>query len=707
MRKLVPGVDVVARDLRQRVRAALAGRRDEVRVGRYTLGERLGVGGMGVVFRGRDPVLERDVAVKLIPLAASRSPDAMLREAKAMAKVVHPNVVEVFDLGVTDTELFIVMQLVEGQSLRQWLDTSPSYHERLRVLRDAGRGLEAAHRMGVVHHDFKPDNVLISADGEVFVIDFGLAALSEEDTLETAGAAEVYQRDVGGTLGYAAPERCAGNKGDALCDQYSWCVSAGEVLYGAVRSADQTFSALSPVPQVGRVPLRIRRALERGLRTQPTARFERLTPLLRALDTGWRPSARLALLGVFGVLVGSVALLSGGQEPPRRPSVVRTGIPRIDLHARLQLGGAWDQAGDVENALAVLEALYPVAASEHEARIATKAATTLVWLHWWEKHDAPAARRWVKQGEAALDAGGDDLDAGALYYNAGATEVSAGELDAGRSHLETALAYDEGERGPGDRSAVATMLSLANLDLLQGDYEVAEARLDAAQGYIPESARDLLENVESLRASLLLKQARYGEALRAFAAVVDYSRDSGGIPLAYALANQSRALGIVGRVEDARAASAEGLAIIDDTLGPMSVRAVHPLSVLAEQNHRLGNFDEARVQASRAVVILESEYGADHAELAGPLHLLGQVALEQSRPRQAAKALQRSVALRKQHGARPAATAATLMELARALHSISSERALAAAEEAVEVLERGGLDSAKARGVVADISREP
>ena len=171
--------DPDAKRARAGVAAALfGGPAPRVRVGRYELIGRLGAGGMGVVHRAHDPELDRPVAVKLLRAEASSDDKArarMLREARALAKLSHANVVQIYEIGEHEQRTFLVMEYVDGSTLAHWLEQQRPWPEVLARFVAAGRGLAAAHRAGVVHRDFKPENVLLGRDGSVRVADFGLA----------------------------------------------------------------------------------------------------------------------------------------------------------------------------------------------------------------------------------------------------------------------------------------------------------------------------------------------------------------------------------------------------------------------------------------------------------------------------------------------------------------------------------------------------
>ena len=214
-------------------------------VGRYVVLDLVGEGAMGQVYAAYDPVLDRKVAIKLLhPLVeGAEAQERLLREAKSLARVAHPNLVGVHDAGAFRDSVFIAMEFVEGQTLRAWLQPrTRNQREVLDAFLQAGRGLAAAHAAGLVHRDFKPENVLVGRDGRVRVSDFGLArdvaepsrpaelapdaALLETPKLQTATGALV------GTPAYMAPEQLAGRRADARADQFSFAVALYEGLSG-------------------------------------------------------------------------------------------------------------------------------------------------------------------------------------------------------------------------------------------------------------------------------------------------------------------------------------------------------------------------------------------------------------------------------------------------------------------------------------------
>jgi len=287
-------------------------------VGRYLVLEKLAAGGMGVVYVAYDPELDRRVALKLLRatalgLDAEEGRQHLLREAQAMARVSHPNVVPVYDVGTFDQQIFLAMELVEAQTLRQWMQAAPrSWRQVLALFLDACRGLAAAHAAGVVHGDFKPENLLVGTDGRVRITDFGLA--------HTATPGEDVAPVTGGTPAYMAPEQLASKaRADARTDQFSFCVSLYEALHGerpfagsSVRdlSAEVLAGRMLAAPKGTRVPPWLRRVVLRGLAVSPAERYPSLDALLAALldDPAVRTKRRLLVAGGMALVLGAIGV---------------------------------------------------------------------------------------------------------------------------------------------------------------------------------------------------------------------------------------------------------------------------------------------------------------------------------------------------------------------------------------------------------------
>ena len=318
------------------------------RIGRHVVERRLAAGGMGVVYLARDPDLDRPVAIKLLrpELATSRS--RLLREGQAVAKLSHPNVVTVYDVGALGDDLYIAMEYVPGRTLGSWLRRAERpWREVLARFRAAGRGLAAAHRAGLIHRDFKPDNVLLGDDGRVVVSDFGLAR-SDGPRAGGAGAGDLDLTRTQGLLGtpaYMSPEQFAERPLDGRSDQFSYCVSLWQGLFGRrpfdvggddTTAVEDLIRAVTcgdlrdPADRRG-VPVRIVRTLRRGLAADPAARFPTMEALLEALRPPDRRPVVFAAVGIGAVAVLAAAASRGGAtapgvadcgEPARRPAAL-------------------------------------------------------------------------------------------------------------------------------------------------------------------------------------------------------------------------------------------------------------------------------------------------------------------------------------------------------------------------------------------------
>jgi serine/threonine protein kinase len=327
------------------------------RIKQYVLAEVLGAGGMGVVYRAWDPDAKREVALKLVRptpsvgTPASQGHARLLREAQAMARLSHPNTVGVYEVDTADDQVFIAMELIDGVSMGAWLREKPrGWREVVRVMQKAGRGLEAAHQAGLVHRDFKPENVLIGRDGRVCVVDLGLARPVQPPRTEgghpsqtqAAKLAAIVHNAIdsnltrtGAVLGtplYMSPEQHQSEKIDARTDQFSFCVSFYEALYGKRPFAADSRTELvynvvhgqiSAPPPYSRVPPWLHALVMRGLSTSPAARYASMTELLADLDigasrtwSGWSAVATTVLLTVALAVWFAPPHIQGPPEAP-------------------------------------------------------------------------------------------------------------------------------------------------------------------------------------------------------------------------------------------------------------------------------------------------------------------------------------------------------------------------------------------------------
>jgi len=338
-------------------------------LGRYLILKPLGSGGMSVVFIAYDPELDRRVAIKLM---RSQMWDAdgrtrLLREAQAMARLTQPNVVTVYDVGTFGDQVFLAMELVDGVTVKRWLQKQPrSWRDIVEVFAQAGRGLDSAHAAGLVHRDVKPSNILVDSTGRARVLDFGLARPvagqatreGEEaeaqkpdplsgDSVTSSSALDTDLTRVGqvvGTPAYMAPEQERGVS-DARTDQYSYCVALYEALCGE-RPGDGDTERRDTDPRSRsagtgsgrarwrRVPSRVRRAVERGLSEDPESRYPSMSSLLAELTRDpAKKRRRLLTAAAAAALIGAVGAISVARN--RQSSNPCTG-------AESKLAGVWD-----------------------------------------------------------------------------------------------------------------------------------------------------------------------------------------------------------------------------------------------------------------------------------------------------------------------------------------------------------------------------
>lgn len=298
------------------------------RFGRFTVLEQAGAGAMGVVYAAYDPSLDRRVALKVLRgrATAGRRRDAVRREALALARVSHPNVVPIYEVAEADGRLFLAMEYVDGEALDDWLaDVQRPWTRIVEVFADLASGLAAAHAQGLVHRDFKPTNVLVGADERPRIIDFGLARAVDgveeliEDGPQTSG--EFARLSVAlsrtgrlkGTPAYMAPEQLDGEPPTAASDQFSFCVALFEALTGHPPFPRDSLPLLrnaiakGSLAEAGAVPKDVFAIVRRGLANDPAARWPSMTALGDALrgalleratlDRGTR--ARLTTIGVL------------------------------------------------------------------------------------------------------------------------------------------------------------------------------------------------------------------------------------------------------------------------------------------------------------------------------------------------------------------------------------------------------------------------
>ncbi|HEY4060097.1 MAG TPA: serine/threonine-protein kinase, partial [Kofleriaceae bacterium] len=376
----------------------------DVRLGeRYEVKQLLGRGGMGAVYLARDRTLGRDVAVKLH--RAGSGSDRLQREAIAMAKLAHPNVVTVYEVASYEDRLYVAMEYVKGGTLMTWLKASTrTWQEIVEMLLATGEGLVAAHAAELVHRDFKPENVLIGEDGRPRVGDFGIAHVANRASDKIISVSTTGDSDpstpltmtgaVMGTPAYMAPEQIVGEDVDARADQFAFCVVAWEALYGKRPFRGSSLPAIAAAIALQRlertskyVPPHVSSVIERGLAQESKDRYPDMRALLGALRSTVDRGPRRRKIAI----IASVPLAIGATIAAMYAS--RAAAPATDPCAggSEQLAGAWDSSvGDK------MKTAFTTARPKDGAEIYGRVANTLdgyakAWVD--EHHDACRATR--------------------------------------------------------------------------------------------------------------------------------------------------------------------------------------------------------------------------------------------------------------------------------------------------------------------------
>jgi tetratricopeptide (TPR) repeat protein len=600
------------------------------RLGRYVVLDRLGAGGMGVVYAAYDPELDRKVAIKVVKHVSAEAGARLQREAQAMARLVHRNVVVVFDAGSVDDEVFVAMELVEGVTLRRWLAARAArWREIVAMFGQTGDGLAAAHAAGIVHRDFKPENVLVGADGVPRVADFGLARTQTDEgdaagtTTPGGGTLVTHAGARLGTPAYMAPEQQRGAAVTPAADQYAFCVSLYEALYGARPSDDQDRGPRAAVPA------RIRRVVLRGLAERPEERWPSMAALLAALRHDPARRWRWAALGAVTLGLGATAVVAAGRAgapgPPPCANVAAAATQVWDGAARAR----------VERALAPAPARTALASLE---------AALDGWTARWQRARTEAC---VATREARAYSG-DVLDR--------RTACLERELADVRALVEVAA-----EPSPTLFDRVPELTArLPDLGRCE-----ANAVLGA---HIPPPGPDAAARVGQVRDGLsrvraLTAAGRYEEALPRAEELVQASRSASYPPV------EGEALVVLGRAEDDRGRLEPAVAALDEAQrtaaavgdGPTELAALLELAgIVGEQQEKTG----AALAITRDAEMLAARL-EDESALAELARRRGLLTMAQDAPA-AEKLLQRALAEEKRlHGAESVQVDEVLDALAR------------------------------------------
>jgi tetratricopeptide (TPR) repeat protein len=675
------------------------------RLGRYVVLDKLGEGGMGVVFTAYDPDIDRKLAIKLLHASASPAAQERLRrECQAMGQLSHPNVVQVFDVGEFQKRVYVAMDYVPGSNLRDWLDTEHDWHEVLEVFIAAGRGLAHAHAHDIVHRDFKPDNVIVSeVDGErtVKVLDFGLAKSVEGETpsiaadpeLELATIEERPQtaaRDsrllsrgdnsrlsaeltrlgaIMGTPAYMSPEQHRGAPTNAASDQFSFCVALYEGLWGRRPYEGTTLKSLAfavvsgkrqPPPSHSKVPAWVWPIVSRGLEVAPERRWPSMNALLAALaHDPTQDRRRVAILALAGVSLAAVIAWGVLRGP------ASTEAPPKCQGAAAALAEVWS-----DSQAATIRDRY---AAREEAWASNVGAEVQMQLRAW-------AERWSSGRTSACEA----------------TEVR-GEQSAELMDLRIAC-YD---RKLAELAPTVALLSEGDVALLGKGVELVSALpplelcddADALRAAVPPpedqqiAAEVAAIHEELAQARSLAKAGQAKPALERVEAVLERADRTKYAPLiAETMLRHGALLITTGEMDRGRAtlegASMAAIATRDDDLAgraleelivqvgyndgdyeggmrwarlaqALASRAAEPSmrrrAELAEQigmvEFQAGHFDKAREQIALALELLTELDGPEHPSFGNPLNVMGATHLRSGNYQEAGEYFERALAI--------------------------------------------------------------
>ncbi|MBL8972910.1 MAG: serine/threonine protein kinase [Myxococcales bacterium] len=658
------------------------------RISRFTLLRPIGEGGMGVVFSAYDDELDRKVAIKLLrPSSGDSLGTARLqREAQAMARLAHPNIVRVYEVGAIEGRIYLVMEMVQGDTLRAWLRAGRrGWREVLAVLVQAGRGLAAAHAAGLVHRDFKPDNVIVAEDGFVRVLDFGLAraftpgegsTTQGERPLQVTASASGYslggasdqltqEGTLIGTPAYMSPEQFACAAIDAPSDQFSFCVVLYEGLYGrrpfkARGGADlcEQIAALQAgeAPRGGQVPARVRRIVLRGLAERPQDRWPSMAALLAALERDPWQRGRLWLAGVGIAAAATGASYALIPRAATEPALCQDGAG--------ELVGVWDEGrrAAVERGLLATGAAQ---ASDVAARVLARLDAYAA--QWVATYTASCAATQIRGEQSAhlmdlqmacLDGRRQELgllaealagaDAG-MVEHAVAAALGLGAIDrcVDNATLQAAIPPPE---DPALAAAVAELRT-----------RLAKVRLAGSLGHFGDSVemtRDVVREAARLGYRPLLAEALVregdlldyaGDSLAAERSLADAFFLAGTLGDTDVQSEAAIALTFVVGVEQSR--FAEGLLwdrhaeMLLARLGEPPGRTIARLSGRGGLLDRAGRYPEARATLLQAQALAEAKLGASDVMVATVAHNLAAVMLAEGDLAGAAAAYDRALTI--------------------------------------------------------------
>jgi serine/threonine-protein kinase len=670
-----------ARSLKRQEELAKGDWEPGTRVGRFVILQLLGEGGMGKVFAAHDPMLDRRIALKTLHTFGDGQNPAiaahLVREAQAMARLQHPNVCVVHDIGTLEGRVFVAMELVDGSTLRVSMGERRPWREVLRLFIAAGRGLEAAHAAGLIHRDFKPENVLIGNDGRPRVSDFGLVSLfagARPD--EPSGRATLSRA---GTPGYMSPEQMRGDLIDARSDQFSFCVALWEALTGATPFPCDAAPEERTVParELAQVPRRLRGTLTRGLARRPEDRWPSMTALLDAL--GREPKLRRGSLRVVAaatlLVLAPAVRVTVARQPPADPCV----------RAGERLSGIWDAGVKGRLRAAFMTTRAPQA---DDAWQRTRAILDGYAQRWTATHEeACRATREGRQSDALLDLRmqcldrrratlatltglwSSSLDAAQVDRAASAASALENVDDCSDIHaLGQPLGLPRDERVRQRIAAVRARMDRVRGLLANGNLREARAAAEALQSdadasdYLALQAEaklllgEVLDGMDDAAAATPLDEAArlaaraHDDQLAARALIVkvrvlsnyaaQFERALGLVPAASAFvaragdppalrgslsAVQAGALLDAGKAEEAKDLLVPALPLLERTFGRAAPQTLAAATTLAGVANQLGDYETARETCNQLLTAKTQLHGPSSPEVAAVLEDLGMV----------------------------------------------------------------------------------
>jgi tetratricopeptide (TPR) repeat protein/predicted Ser/Thr protein kinase len=634
---------------------------EPVMVGRYRIVERLGQGGMGIVYAAHDEELDRMVAVKVLrsDLASDDgSRRRLLREAQAMAKLSHPNVGHVYEVGRHFGQVFIAMEQVLGPTLRQWcVQPDRTWRDIVRMHACAGDGLAAAHAAGLVHRDYKCENVLVGEDDRPRVLDFGLARSeidpsSSEGAITMPGDAEttVITRAgvIMGTPAYMAPEQIAGDTVDARADQFSFCVALFEMLYGErpfrggsmaeLRAAMQSRPPLQVDLRARGVPAGLHAAILRGLAVDPEARHASMHELLAALRVHLRGPSRARW-----IVAGAIAVALGGGGIALASVVMQQQAERACQQAGDEIDAVWGEASRQSVESGLLATALPHARITADKVLPMLDRSADAWRQ--ARTQACVAVEVERTWDAKLDAAAQwCLDERRMEIEALVAELARADANTVENAVEAVASLSSSDpcthenvlrrlpTPPADRAAeiraVREQLQRAAALERAGRSREGLALVDTAAA--DAGALDwppLHVQAQLQRGFLLHDDGRYDEAERVLEETFFAAQKAGAVQ-----AEADAAVKLVSTVGVRLARHAEGRrwsrhaeAAIEALGDDASLRTADNLSNVALVLGDAGQYAEAKAMHERALAIWQSELGPEHLLVAVGLDNLGLV----------------------------------------------------------------------------------